>query len=138
MIHGGDILTYSELQLVAKTEYYHVNNVKLLEYLDQARKVWYQFCLSLNVEAVIVHISADYKKEVFHNDHLSIRTSIHHIGHTSFTLNQIMLDNKTEELVIETTVVLTTIDRQSREKVRVPDELRDLLNKDLILNDHLT
>lgn len=125
-------MAYSELQLFAETEYFHVNNVKLLAYLDDARREWYQFCLKLGVEAVVVHISVDYKKEVFHNDQLSIRTWIKSVGNTSFTLEQRMLNEQTERIV-SAKVVLATIDHQSRKKVRVPDEVRKLLDQDIIL-----
>jgi hypothetical protein len=56
------------LNIVAETNRGHVNNVKLVDYLDEARKDWYHYCILLGVEAVVVHIGTDFKKEVFNNE----------------------------------------------------------------------
>jgi acyl-CoA thioesterase FadM len=86
-------LTYSELHLVAESSHGHVSNVKLFDYLDQARKEWYYYCILIGVEAMVVHISTDYKKEVFHNDKLFIRTWIDCVGNTSFTIKQTIVND---------------------------------------------
>lgn len=117
-------MAYTELQLTTKTEKFHVNNVKLLQYLDEARRPWYSFCYSLGVEAVVVHIEADYKKEVFNDEELTIRTTLERLGNTSFTLKQ-SIRNASEELVLNALVVLATIDRETRTKTTLPSELRD-------------
>lgn len=122
-------MTYSELHVVAESSKGHVNNVKLLEYLDQARKEWYHYCIMNGVEGVVVHISANYKKEVLHNNKLFIRTWIERVGNTSFTLKQTMVNHQ-DELVVSAEVVHATINRQTRQKTPVPDGVRSLLTKD--------
>lgn len=126
-------LTYTKLELIAETSHGHVSNVKLFDYLDQARKDWYQYCILFGVEAVVVHISVDYKKEVFHNNKLSIRTWLERVGNSSFTIRQTIV-NELDLLVVSAEVVLATINRQTREKITVPDEVRFLLNKDSVLD----
>lgn len=126
-------MAYTEFTFVAETDRGHVSNVKHFDYLDQARKDWYTFCVkAAGVEAVVVHIGVDYKKEVFHGNKLFIKTWIDRIGNTSFTLKQFMV-NEQEELVVSADVILTTINRQTREKTTVPDEIRELLNHDSVL-----
>lgn len=119
-------MTYSELELIAETSHGHVSNVKLFDYFDQGRKEWYRFCAELGVEAVAVHISVDYKKEVFNNDILIVRTWLERVGNTSFTLLQKM-ENKQGNLVASAQVVLTTINVQTRVKTAVPQGVRSLL-----------
>src|SRR4051794_9456188 len=106
-------MAYSELTIVAKSNRGHVNNVKLADYLDQARKGWYHYCILLGVEAVVVHIGVDYKKEVFNNEKLMIHTCIERVGNTSFTLQQTILNDQ-KELMVSAEIILTTINRQTR------------------------
>ncbi|MEH7334346.1 thioesterase family protein [Neobacillus drentensis] len=126
-------MTYTELELIAESKQGHVNNVKLYEYLDQARKEWYHFCILIGVEAVAVHIGVDYKKEVFQGDKLFITTTLERVGNTSFTLTQKIIRDE-QELVVSSEAVLTTIDRKLRSKVKVPDEVRSLLNIESLLD----
>lgn len=77
------------------------------------------------VESVLVHISADFKKEIFPRDKLRIRTGLERVGNTSFTLRQTVMNQRNEQ-VVSAEVVLATIDRQKRTKVTVSDEIRNL------------
>lgn len=126
-------MTYTELELIAESSHGHVSNVKLYDYLDQARKEWYHYCILLGVEGVAVHISVDFKKEVFKGDKLFITTSLERVGNTSFTLLQKIIREQ-KELVVSAEAVLTAINRQSREKTRVPDEIRSLLIYEAVLD----
>ncbi|MEH7304153.1 acyl-CoA thioesterase [Neobacillus drentensis] len=127
-------MAYSEMNMIAETSGGHVNNVKLIDYLDQARHAWYLYCILLGVEAVVVHIGADYKKEVLNNEKLLVRTCLEHVGNTSFILKQTILKDG-KELAVSGEVILTTINRETRRKVTVPDEVRMLLKNDTVLND---
>lgn len=115
----------SELEIVAETDRKHVSNVKLFEYLDWGRQEWYRFCVSVGVEAVVVHIGTSYKIEVFHGDQLKVETRLERIGNTSFMLKQ-WIFKQHGGLAVEAEVVLATIDRKTRQKVRVPDAVREI------------
>lgn len=129
-------MVFTEIEITAKSNYYHVNNVKLYEYLDEARLEWYKYSISLGVESVLVHISADFKKEIFHQDRLRIRTALEVIGNTSYTLKQTVM-NQRDEQVVSAKVVLATIDREKRTKVTVPHEIRELMDDPSILSFNL-
>ncbi|WP_462409805.1 acyl-CoA thioesterase [Neobacillus sp. Marseille-QA0830] len=126
-------MAYTEWETVAKTEKGHVSNVKLFEYLDDARKEWYRFCSSLEVHAVVVHIEVDYRREIWNNEKLRITTSLERVGNTSFTLLQKMVTGE-NELAAAAEIILATIDTKTREKTRVPNKLRSFLNQDNLVN----
>jgi thioesterase III len=126
-------MAYTEIEIIAESTNFHVSNVQMYQYLDEARREWYQYCILVGVEAVLVHISADFKKEIFNQDRLQIRTWLERVGNTSFTLKQTVL-NQGNDLIVSAEVVLATIDRQKRTKVVVPDQVRRLLHEDSILD----
>ena len=126
-------MAYSEMVVVAETKYKHVNNVELYDYLDKARKDWYRYCLLIGAEGVMVNINVSYKKEVFLHDKLIIRTNMERLGNTSFTLKQTIM-NEMKELIVSAESVLAVIDRQSRKKITLPLEVRNLFHYDGELN----
>ena len=76
---------------------------------------------------VIVHAESDYKTALHIGDKLDVKIEVKAIGNTSFTIvTYIMRDN---ELVGITKTVQVCIDRMTRKKIRVPDELREILSK---------
>jgi YbgC/YbaW family acyl-CoA thioester hydrolase len=108
----------------------HVNNAKYLEYLEWGREDWYEqlgldyYTLKqMGFLTVVVHISADYRREALQNDRLRIRTVVDRVGNTSFVMKQ-TIDNQRGERVMDAEVVLVTIDPVTRQKVRVPDVIR--------------
>jgi thioesterase III len=125
-------LVYSEFQVVAETNDFHIPNEELYNYLSQARFIWNHYCFTLEVVPFVVNSNISFKKEAFNGDKLVIRTCLVKIGNTSFTLQQSMFNEK-NELVVSAETVLTTMDLKTRTKVRVPDSLRELLHKDIPL-----
>jgi thioesterase-3 len=123
-------MVQTELKLLVESPKGHVNNVRYVEYLEMGRRDWYRYCISLNVEAVVVHVSIDYKKEVFHGDQLLVISWLDRVGESSLVIKQ-TITNQSGELVIQAEVVLCTINRDTREKVRVPDELRNSIKVNL-------
>ncbi|MEH7274952.1 acyl-CoA thioesterase [Neobacillus vireti] len=118
-------MDYTEKEVVAETNQFHVSNVQLYEYLDEARTDWYKYIRIAGVEPVLVHIRVDFKKEIFSKDRLQIRTSLERVGSTSYTLKQLVLNQK-DKLAASVVVVLATIEREKRTKVTVPNEIRNL------------
>ena len=121
------------MRIVAETKTAHVNNVALFDYLDEARKKWYHYSILNGVESVVVHIGINYKREVFNQNKLVVRTTLARVGNTSYMLNQTIV-NHLEELVVSAEVVLTTINRQTRTKVKVPQGIRSLLDQEILVD----
>ncbi|MBU8907568.1 acyl-CoA thioesterase [Desertibacillus haloalkaliphilus] len=121
-------MAYSKLHIKAETTSDHINNVMYMEYLEKARKVWYQFCLSHDVRAMVVNINADYKREMFDQERLTIHTETERVGRTSFTLKQTII-NEENELVLSANAVLAVVDRQTKAKTHVPQAIRELVAK---------
>ncbi|WP_209120968.1 thioesterase family protein [Alkalihalobacillus sp. BA299] len=119
-------MTYTEFQLIVETKRSHLSNVELLGYLDDARYCWYEYCIAIGVEALVVHISTDFKKEVFNQEKMIIRTWIDRVGNTSFVLQQKVVGDHNEHIA-SSQVVLATVNKETRMKTTVPQEVRDLL-----------
>lgn len=130
-------MAFTEMEIIAESSKFHVSNVQMYQYLDEARKDWYHYCILVGVEAVLVHISADFKKEVFNQDRLRIRTWLERVGNTSFALKQTVM-NQGDLPIVSAEVVLATIDREKRTKVTVPDQVRSLIHDDSVLDLNVT
>lgn len=101
----------------------HVNNVKYMEFLEQARQPWYHYFASLGFRSFVAQLHAAYKKEAFLGDALLIHSYIERVGNTSFVLRQ-LIRNQHDELVLQADVTFVAISIRTGEKMRVPDELR--------------
>lgn len=113
-------------KITAETNTYHVNNVTYLQYLEQARREIYALFYANGIEPLVAHISADYKREVFDKEPLTIHTKTEKIGNTSVTLKQAIY-TENHELALSATVVLVALDQKTRKKIRVPDAIREKL-----------
>ncbi len=102
----------------------HVNNVKYLEFLENARNPWYEFFFGLGFRAFVAHLDVEYKKEAFLGDRLVIDSAIERVGNTSFVLAQ-TIQNQHEENVLKAKVTFVAISVETGEKMRIPDELRE-------------
>lgn len=108
----------------------HVNNAKYLEYLEWGREDWYeQYGLdyttlkNMNVVTVVVHVSADYRRETVQNDQLRICTHLNSVGTTSMRMKQ-QIVNQRDEIVLDAEFVIVTVNPETHEKVPVPEEIR--------------
>jgi thioesterase III len=116
----------------------HVNNAKFLEYLEWGRENWYesqgldyQTLKKAGIVTVVVHVSADYKREAIQNDKLSIHSWLHRVGNTSFTMKQ-NIWNQRQETVLSAEFVIVTVHPDTRLPVRVPELLRQLIAPPMI------
>ena len=76
---------------------------------------------------VIVHAEADYKSSLKVGDIIDVRTYISRIGDTSFAVEYSILRNS--ETVGRVQTVHVCIDRNSREKISIPEKARLFLKK---------
>lgn len=76
---------------------------------------------------VVVHAEADYKQSLRIGDDITVQVSIGKIGATSATIDYIILkDNNTMGTV---STVHVCIDKHTREKRAIPDEMLNILKK---------
>ncbi|MFS0553881.1 acyl-CoA thioesterase [Brevibacillus sp. 179-C9.3 HS] len=106
----------------------HVNNVKYLEFLDMAREPWYHYFRSVGIIPFIANLNASYKREAFLDDRLFIETMLASVGNSSFVLKH-TITNQHQELVLEAEATLVAMCLETREKIRVPDEMREQVQR---------
>lgn len=112
----------------------HVNNAKYLEYLEWGREDWYEICgldyatlKNMNVVTVVVRACVNYRTEAVQNDQLLIQTQLESVGNTSLLMTQ-SIHNQHDQKVIDAEFTIVTVNPTSHEKVRVPDEIRQLMH----------
>lgn len=113
----------------------HVNNAKYLEYLEWGREEWfeqngldYDVLKKHGVVTVVVHVSANYYREAVQNDMLSIKSRLISVGNTSFTMEQLIVNQRGEEVLNASFVVVTT-DPQTHKKRTVPEVIRKHIHR---------
>lgn len=112
----------------------HVNNAKYLEYLEWGREDWYEqrgldylTLKELKVVTVVVHVSANYRREAIQNDRLAITTWLSDVGQTSMKMKQ-EIHNQRDERVLDAEFVIVTVNPETHEKARVPERIRQDLS----------
>jgi 1,4-dihydroxy-2-naphthoyl-CoA hydrolase len=76
----------------------------------------------------IVHASCDYKAPLFVGDRLTIQIEVERIGTTSFTFVYRILNDK-GGLAGTGKTVHVTIDKQTRQKIPIPAQMREAITK---------
>ncbi|MGO4888350.1 acyl-CoA thioesterase [Anaerobacillus sp. MEB173] len=107
----------------------HVNNIKYVSYLEQARKKWYEYAgipfdemQKRNIGTVILKLDIMFLKEARLGDTLEVITKPIKIGNKSFVLKQDIY-NQRNELLTEATVTSVMFDTAARESIKVLDEI---------------
>ena len=129
--------TYT-LQLTIRSyecdSYGHVNNATYLNYLEYARMMALQENnLTLDKMkkngylVVIRRIEIDYKRPLYMNEKVLIKTSLNHAGKTSGTFHQQILDEKKKQLSAEAWVTWVFTNLEGR-PIPIPDEVRQVFN----------
>jgi thioesterase III len=134
---AGSQIMLSEIEIIVRSTEIdvngHVNNAKFLEYLEWGREDWYEqhgldydTLKALGAVTVVVHVSANYRREAVQNDRLRIQTQLTEVGNTSFKMKQ-WIYNQRDELVLDAEFVIVTVDPETHQKVRVPEAIRSQL-----------
>ena len=82
----------------------------------------------------IVHCTCDYNVPLFVGDLVEIQVTVAKVGKTSFTLSYKLLD-ASQNLVGSTQTVHVTVNRDTKKKIPLPQDLRTKL-EDLFKEDH--
>lgn len=108
----------------------HMNHVRYIYYLEQARHTWYNgigmpvkmLIEEQQVGTVVVHLETDFKKEARLGDKLVIRTTLEHVGTKSFTLHQVIY-NELEEEIVEAQIINVMFDLKERKAIPVHEKI---------------
>lgn len=109
----------------------HMNHVRYISYLEQARHTWYngigmpvrELIEREQIGTAVVHLETDFKKEARTNDQLIIRTQLERVGTKSFTLHQIIL--KGSEVLVEARIVSVMFDLTARKAIPVHEKIKE-------------
>jgi 1,4-dihydroxy-2-naphthoyl-CoA hydrolase len=86
---------------------------------------------------VVRHASSDYIRPSRVGDKLRIEIHVIHIGDTSFGFAYNIFNDATNVLVGKSKSVHVTIDVKTKQKITIPDELRNSLKEHLINEDEI-
>lgn len=107
----------------------HVNNARFLEYLERGRMDWYNKCdPKLNnfpdqhLGTVVVKIDINYRRECFCGAQLSVVTTPHSRGRTSYVLHQEIYDTE-DHCVSDAMVTSVIMDMSTRVTASLPATL---------------
>lgn len=107
----------------------HVNNAKFLEYIERARRDWYNRAVpdfegmrARGFGTVVVNVSINFARESFAGDRLSVATCPLRKGRTSYVLKH-EIRNESGQLVADAEVTSVVMSRETRKAVPLPREL---------------
>ncbi len=110
----------------------HVFFANYLTYFDVAlteymRTIGYHYpdMVTSGVDMFYVEANCQYQGRAFFDDVLHVHTRIGHVGNTSFIFEFTILKQPTDALIATGKIVAVTVDAETEEPVRVPDELRE-------------
>jgi 1,4-dihydroxy-2-naphthoyl-CoA hydrolase len=78
---------------------------------------------------LVVHAEADYLAPLRVGQSLEVEVSVERIGTTSFTVFYRILDKRSQNLVGTVKTIHVTLDRNTREKIAIPQTFREILEK---------
>ena len=71
---------------------------------------------------VVVHIEADFVKQIFASDHIAVQTAVSEVGTKSFHLLQRVIDTKTNEIKCICKSIMVTFDLERHESMPLTEE----------------
>ncbi len=108
----------------------HVNNAKYVEFLEWGRcdeleklgiDIWDMVKRKLGF--AVVNLNINYRKEVFVNDLLEIKTTFREIRHRKIGIIDQVITRSSNEIVCEAEVSFLIFDLEKHKSVSMPEEL---------------
>ncbi len=113
-----------------------VFNGKYAEFIDVAateftRHIWgnYNDVLAMGVDSQVVNLNISWKASSSFDDVLAISVKSGHIGNTSYTLEFVISNFSTQELVATAEVVYVMVSATEFTKMPIPENLRHRLEQ---------
>jgi len=109
----------------------HVNNVAYAQYLETARITYLQHFEEkrLALPTVVARLEVDYRNEVKLGQHVTVQLLVSRLGSSSFDFSYRVLADGV--LAAEARTVQVHVDRATRRPVRIPDDVRAVLEEEM-------
>ncbi len=113
----------------------HVNNVTYFSYYENVRIEYFKSLgfNSINIDEslgpVLASISCNFLKPVVYPDTIIIGAGIRKVGNTSIQLDYDIFSEQQQDIVSTGSSVVVMINYQTGIKVRVSDEIREMIRK---------
>lgn len=102
----------------------HVNNARYFDYFQEARIEWLR-TLDINLQEqvgpVVVHVASTFLKPVIYPATLTLRSSIHSLGKTSFIMDYDLYQN--DILMTQGSCKIVWVDYQHNKSVMLPEAI---------------
>lgn len=109
----------------------HVNNARVLEFMEQARWIIFQPALlktqQLNCSMAIVNININYRKVAKLYQRLRVDGQISRIGNKSFVMSQRVTCAETAECIADADLTCVIVDNLTGKAIPITDTWRSVL-----------
>ncbi|MEL0637736.1 MULTISPECIES: acyl-CoA thioesterase [Marinomonas] len=108
----------------------HVNNARYLEFLEEGRWAFFDDfgvgsdMMEQGIAWVVVNININFKKEASFGDVLEVQTAFSALGNRSISMQQNIINDKTQELVAEAQVTYVCFSQKLKAAIPLPEEYR--------------
>jgi len=115
--------------------YRHVNNVAYFRYLENVRVEymrrldWFAFEAQSGIGPILAAVDARFRRPLTFPDTISVAARVATLGKDRFTLEHIIVSYQQAMVVTVGHSTLVTFDYRANQKVAVPQELRERLQK---------
>ncbi len=108
----------------------HVNNTVYFSFYDTGKALYFgatrgaQSMDWRRVDRVIANINCSYLAPIVFGEDMEVLTRCTHVGHKSFTLQQMLREKKTGQVKSVCETVMVAIDPDTKQSVEVADDIR--------------
>lgn len=123
--HRADIqLRFNDVDVLG-----HVNNTVYFSFYDTGKALYFTDVNGRqirwkDVDRVIANIDCAFMAPIVYGEQIEVLTRCSHIGHKSFTIEQILREKRTGQIKSTATTVMVSYDPQTKESREVSPELR--------------
>lgn len=112
----------------------HVNNVVYFRYFEDARIVYFDKLQVMSMKEktgvgpIMASQQCKYKQQIMYPDTISVGTRIVHLQETQFTMQYLIVSQKTRKIAAEGECLIVYFDYKRNKRAHIPDETRSLIH----------
>lgn len=116
--------------------YNHVNNGSQCHYFDMGRSRFFEHVFQTEIDwltfkYVLVHVDMDFRLPIHFHDPIVCESRVTELGNSSFKMEQLLRDSKTNDIKTLCHAVVVYFDRMTNRSERIPEGDRDLFENEL-------